>query len=228
VPLGAVIVDQASRRLAETLKQRAADELEAAPADLELAGGTVRIKGTDRAVSLRVLAAKAAEKGETIEADAAFSVNAFTYPNGTHIAELEIDPRTGETHIARYTIVDDVGVTVNPMLLEGQIHGGVVQGIGQALLERTVYDPQSAQLLTASFMDYCVPRADDTVQIGFETRNVPGTTNPLGLKGAGEAGTIGAAPAVMNAVVDAIWRVKPAVTHVDMPATPEAVWRVLR
>ena len=228
VPLGAVIVDQASRRLADELKKRAADELEASVGDLELAGGKVRVVGTDRAVSLRILAEKAAAEGKPIQSDGAFKTGEFTYPNGTHIAELEIDPRTGETRIARYTIVDDVGVTVNPMLLEGQIHGGVVQGIGQALLERTVFDPASGQLLTASFMDYCMPRADDVTQIAFSTRNVPGRNNPLGIKGAGEAGTIAAAPAVMNAVVDALWRVNPAVTHVDMPATPEVVWRVLR
>ena len=228
VPLGAVIVDQASRRLADELKKRAADELEASVGDLELAGGKVRVVGTDRAVSLRILAEKAAAEGKPIQSDGAFKTGEFTYPNGTHIAELEIDPRTGETRMARYTIVDDVGVTVNPMLLEGQIHGGVVQGIGQALLERTVFDPASGQLLTASFMDYCMPRADDVTQIAFSTRNVPGRNNPLGIKGAGEAGTIAAAPAVMNAVVDALWRVNPAVTHVDMPATPEVVWRVLR
>ena len=228
VPLGAVLVDQASRRLADELKKRASAELEASTGDLELAGGAVRVKGTDKVVSFRVLAEKAAAEGKKIEANGAFKVAEFTYPNGTHICELEIDPRTGETALQRYTIVDDVGVTVNPMLLEGQIHGGVVQGIGQALLERTAFDPSTAQLLTASFMDYCLPRADDVVQLDFSTRNVPGRSNPLGIKGAGEAGTIGAAPAVMNAVVDAIWRVKPAVTHVDMPATAEKVWRVLR
>ena len=227
VPLGAVIVEQASRRMAEELKRRAADQLEAAVADLELAGGAVRVKGTDKQVSLRALAEAADAKGQIVETNGAFKVGEFTYPNGTHIAELEIDPRTGETALAHYTIVDDVGVTVNPMLLEGQIHGGVVQGLGQALMERTVFDPASAQLLTASLMDYCLPRADDTVQIAFETRNVPGRSNPLGLKGAGEAGTIGAAPALINAVVDALWRVN-GTTHIDMPATPEAIWRVLR
>jgi len=227
VPLGAVIVEQASRRMAEELKKRAADELETAVADLELSGSAVRVKGTDKQVSLRALAEAANAKGQIVETNGAFKVGEFTYPNGTHIAELEIDPRTGETALTAYTIVDDVGVTLNPMLLEGQIHGGVVQGIGQALMERTVFDPASAQLLTASFMDYCLPRADDAVQIAFETRNVPGRSNPLGLKGAGEAGTIGAAPAVVNAVVDALWRVN-GTTHIDMPATPEAIWRALR
>ena len=224
VPLGAVIVEQASRRLSEELKKRGAEQLEAAASDLELAAGSVRVKGTDKAVSFRVLAAAAAKTGEIIEANGAFKIGEFTYPNGTHIAEVEIDPRTGEVALTAYTIVDDFGVTVNPMLLEGQIHGGVVQGIGQALLERTVFDPDSGQLLTASLMDYCLPRADDVVQIAFETRNVPGRSNPLGLKGAGEAGTIGSAPAVMNAVVDALWRHN-GTTHIDMPATPEVVWR---
>ena len=228
VPLGAVIVDQASRRLRDELKKRASTELEAAPDDLELSGGAVRVVGTDKAVSFRQLAETAAVAGKVIESEGAFKVGEFTYPNGTHICELEIDPRTGEIALQRYTVVDDVGVTVNPMLLEGQLHGGVVQGLGQALLERTVFDPSSAQLLTASFMDYCVPRADDVTSIDFSTRNVPGHTNPMGIKGAGEAGTIGAAPAAINAVVDAISRVKPAVTHVDMPATPEAIWNVLR
>ena len=225
VPLGAVIVDQASRRLSDELKKRASGELEAAVADLELAAGTVRVKGTDKSVSLQSIAAKAKDKGEVIESNGAFKVGEFTYPNGSHIAEIEIDPRTGETTLLAYTIVDDVGVTVNPMLLEGQIHGGVVQGLGQALLERTVFDG-NGQLLTASLMDYCLPRADDVVQINFETRNVPGRSNPLGIKGAGEAGTIGAAPAVMNAVVDALWRHN-GTTHIDMPATPEVVWRAL-
>ena len=225
VPLGAVIVDQASRRLADDLKKRASAELEAAVADLELAGGGVRVIGTDKSVSFRAIATQAKAKGEIIESNGAFKVGEFTYPNGSHIAEIEIDPRTGEVALLGYTIVDDVGVTVNPMLLEGQIHGGVVQGLGQALLERTVFDG-NGQLLTASLMDYCLPRADDTVQIVFETRNVPGRSNPLGIKGAGEAGTIGAAPAVMNAVVDALWRHNGA-THIDMPATPEAVWKAL-
>jgi len=227
VPLGAVIVEQASRRLGDDLKTRASGELEAAVADLELAAGTVRVRGTDKSISLRAIAVKAKDMGEIIESNGAFKVGEFTYPNGSHIAEVEIDPRTGEVALKAYSIVDDVGVTVNPMLLEGQIHGGVVQGLGQALLERTVFDSGSGQLLTASLMDYCLPRADDTVQIAFETRNVPGRSNPLGLKGAGEAGTIGAAPAVMNAVVDALWRHN-GTTHIDMPATPEVVWRALQ
>ncbi len=135
-----------------------------------------------------------------------FGATAGTYPNGTHIAEVEIDPATGATRIVDYVIVDDFGVTLNPLLLAGQIHGGAAQGIGQALLEQAVYDPKDGQLVTGTLMDYALPRAEDTPSFAFETHNVPCTTNPLGVKGAGEAGTIGACPAVMNAVIDALWR----------------------
>ena len=149
-----------------------------------------------------------------------------TYPNGTHICEVEIDPETGATEIVGYTIVDDFGVTVNPILLAGQVHGGVVQGIGQALTEDTVYG-EDGQLLTASFIDYAMPRADDLPFFHFETRNVPSTTNALGIKGAGEAGTIGAAPAVMNAVTDALYRAY-GIRHIDMPATPARIWDAIQ
>jgi carbon-monoxide dehydrogenase large subunit len=148
-----------------------------------------------------------------------------TYPNGTHICEVEIDPGTGHVDIVGYTIVDDFGATVNPILLAGQIHGGVVQGIGQALTEDTVYS-EDGQLLTASFMDYAMPRADTVPSFHFETRNVPSTTNALGIKGAGEAGTIGAAPAVVNAVTDALYRAY-GIRHIDMPATPTRIWNAI-
>ena len=149
-----------------------------------------------------------------------------TYPNGTHICEVEIDPDTGETEVVAYVVVDDFGVTLNPLLLEGQVHGGVVQGIGQALHEHTVFDAEG-QLLTASFMDYRLPRAADVPFFHFETRNVPCATNPLGLKGAGEAGSIGSCPAVMNAVVDALDRAY-GIRHIDMPATPDRVFRAIQ
>jgi len=149
-----------------------------------------------------------------------------TYPNGTHICEVEIDPETGTARIVRYTVVDDFGFTLNPLLLEGQVHGGIAQGVGQALMEQAVYDGDG-QLLSASFMDYCMPRADNFVPIEFETRNVPSTTNPMGLKGAGEAGTIGSTPAVVNAVADALWRAY-AVADIDMPATPQAIFGAIR
>ena len=137
-----------------------------------------------------------------LTASATFNSADGTYPNGTHIAEVEIDPATGVIQIVNYVIVDDFGVTLNPLLLAGQIHGGAVQGIGQALMEQAVYEPKDGQLVTGTLMDYALPRAEDAPSFAFETHNVPCTTNPLGVKGAGEAGTIGACPAVMNAVVE--------------------------
>ena len=149
-----------------------------------------------------------------------------TYPNGTHVAEVEIDEATGATRIVNYVVVDDFGVTLNPLLLAGQVHGGAVQGIGQALMEQTVYDPDSGQLVTASLMDYALPRAADMPAFAFETRNVPCKVNPLGVKGAGEAGAIGSCPAVMNAILDALWRAY-RIRHLDMPATPERLWAAI-
>ena len=149
-----------------------------------------------------------------------------TYPNGTHLAEVEIDPETGVTRIVGYFVVDDFGATVNPTLLAGQVHGGIVQGIGQALYENTVYDGDG-QLLTASFLDYAMPRADGVPSFNFETRNVPSKTNAFGIKGAGEAGSIGSCPAVMNAIVDALNRAY-GIAHIDMPATPERVWTAIQ
>jgi carbon-monoxide dehydrogenase large subunit len=220
-----VSVAAASQELSRKLKELASDALEAAPADLELANGAVRVIGTDRQIVFAELARlpKAVEEART--GVGAFTPPDATYPNGTHIAEVEIDPDTGITAITRYTVCDDFGRTVNPLLLEGQVHGGVIQGIGQALHERAVYDTDG-QLLTASFMDYALPRAEDVPFLRFETRNVPSTTNPLGIKGAGEAGSIGSCPAVMNALVDALDRAC-GVRDIDMPATPHAVFRAL-
>ena len=227
IPLGAVSVEWAAKSLAEKIKEKASDELEAAPRDLELSEGVVRVVGTDRQISLAEIARKSSEKsGEQLFALEEFKQNEATYPNGTHAVELEIDPQTGVTTLFNYTIVDDFGVTVNPMLLAGQVHGGVVQGIGQALLEHTVYD-KDGQLLSASFLDYCMPRADDVMNFNFQTRNVPSKTNALGIKGAGEAGSIGSCPAVMNAVVDALSH-GAGLTHIDMPVTPSRVWEALQ
>jgi carbon-monoxide dehydrogenase large subunit len=147
------------------------------------------------------------------------------FPNGCHIAEVEVDAETGTVEVVRYSMVNDFGTIVNPMLVEGQLHGGVVQALGQALLERTVYDG-SGQLLTGSYMDYALPRADDAPTFAFESRPVPATTNPLGVKGCGEAGCAGGLPAIMNAVVDALRPL--GVRHVDMPATPQRVWEAIR
>ncbi|TDT94836.1 carbon-monoxide dehydrogenase large subunit [Azorhizobium sp. AG788] len=222
IPIGGAAVKGAARHMAEKLKSLGAEALEADAADLEFLDGALVVAGTDRRLTLAELANHPAATAEHLSATDAFSASEATYPNGTHACEVEIDPDTGAVEILRYVVVDDFGVTLNPLLLAGQVHGGIVQGVGQALHERTVYD-EDGQLLTASFMDYALPRAADLPDIHFETRNVPCRTNPLGVKGAGEAGAIGSCPAVMNAVVDALAR-GCGVTHIDMPATPLAVF----
>jgi carbon-monoxide dehydrogenase large subunit len=224
IPLGLASVDIASKVLVEKIKAIAADKLEASASDLELVDGAVRVVGTDKSLTLSEIAAAAPDE-EARKGYGKFVQGEATYPNGTHVAEVEIDPETGVVTVVRYTVVDDYGVTVNPILLAGQLHGGVIQGIGQALSERTVYD-ENGQLLTASFMDYCMPRADGFPMIDFHTRNVPSTTNMLGIKGAGEAGTIGATPAVANAVNDALFRAY-GIRHMDMPMTPHRVWEAI-
>jgi aerobic carbon-monoxide dehydrogenase large subunit len=226
IPIGAVMVTRASQTLAASLKELAADKLEAAVADLEIDDGTVRIAGTDRAISYAEIAVLPAATAAKLTATEEYAPSNATYPNGTHACEVEIDPETGETSIVRYSIVDDFGFTLNPLLLAGQVHGGVAQGVGQALMEKATFD-QHGQLLTASLMDYALPRADSLPSFDFETRNVPSTTNPMGLKGAGEAGSIGSTPAVMNAIADALWRAY-GVDHIDMPATPLAVYRAIK
>jgi aerobic carbon-monoxide dehydrogenase large subunit len=226
IPIGAVMVNRASQTLAASLKELAADKLEAAVADLEIADGQVRIAGTDRAISYAEIAALPAATEAKLTATDSFTPPHATYPNGTHACEVEIDPDTGETTIVRYTVVDDFGFTLNPLLLAGQVHGGIAQGAGQALMEQAVFD-REGQLLTASLLDYCMPRADNLPSFDFETRNVPSTTNPMGLKGAGEAGSIGSTPAVMNAVADALWRAY-RIEHIDMPATPFAVYGAIK
>jgi aerobic carbon-monoxide dehydrogenase large subunit len=226
IPIGGAAVAGASRELAENLKQLASQALEAGVTDLEFSDGQVRIAGTDRAVSLRDLANLPQATPEHLAARHSWTPPDATYPNGTHVCEVEIDPETGDTQVLRYTVVDDFGVTLNPLLLAGQVHGGLVQGLGQALHERTVYDADG-QLVTASFMDYRLPRAADIPDIHFETRNVPSTTNVLGMKGAGEAGAIGGTPAVMNAVADALYRGF-GIRHIDMPATPDRVFKTIQ
>jgi carbon-monoxide dehydrogenase large subunit len=156
---------------------------------------------------------------------AEFAPTAVTFPNGCHICELEIDPETGVVTLDRYSAVEDLGRVINPLLVRGQIHGGVVQGLGQALGEQIVYDRESGQLLTASFMDYTMPRADDVPEFRLATREVPTKVNPLGAKGVGEAGTVGALAATMNAVCDALAPL--GITQFDMPATPHRVWAAI-
>jgi len=212
-------------------KTMAAHLLEASAADIEFAAGHYRVRGTDRAVSM-VDTAKAlyrqvlpADVTLGLEASATFSGDIPSYPNGCHVCEVEIDPATGETAIDRYTVVDDCGLPINPMICEGQIHGGIAQGIGQALIENVVYDRGSGQLLSGSYMDYGMPRADDMGTLTTQFSCVPCKTNPLGIKGIGESGAIGAPPAVINAVVDALRSL--GVDHIDMPATSFRVWQAI-
>lgn len=219
--IGGSAVGQAVEKVIEEGKHVAATLLEAALADMEFDGGVYRIMGTDRTVTLEQVVKTAGG----LSAAASFTTSSPTFPNGTHICEVEIEPETGRVAVTRYATVDDVGTVLNPLLLEGQIQGGVVQGIGQALLEAIRFDPDSGQILTGSFLDYALPRADDVCAINTGSNAVPTSLNPLGVKGAGEAGTVGALPAVMCAVADAL--ADKGAADVDMPATPERLWRVL-
>jgi len=225
IPAGGASVAGAADKLANNLKELAAEALEAAPGDLELADGSVRVAGTDRAAAFADLARRPGAARKLTTQDA-FVPGDATYPNGTHLAEVEIDPDTGAVNLLSYVVVDDFGATLNPLLLAGQVHGGAVQGVGQALMEHAVYDRSSGQLMSASLMDYALPRAADVPSFIFETRNVRCRNNPLGVKGAGEAGAIGSCPAVMNAILDALWRAY-RIRHVDMPATPERLWAAI-
>jgi carbon-monoxide dehydrogenase large subunit len=216
-------------RTAETLiekgKKLAANALEASEQDIVYREGSFVVTGTDRRVGLFDLAREAAAKKKRGEIEENLDTKQTvdtpqTFPNGCHIVEVEVDPATGETQVLSYTAVDDAGNIMDHTLIEGQVHGGVAQGLGQALLEHTVYDKDSGQLLSGSFMDYGMPRATDMPAFRIADVIVPATTNPLGVKGAGEAGTTGSLAAIMNAIADAV----PAATHMDMPATPEKVW----
>jgi carbon-monoxide dehydrogenase large subunit len=227
IPSGGVCVERATKELGGKLKELAAEALETSAGDLEIGDGRVRIAGTDRSISFADLARRAGGDTSKLKGSAAFNSADGTYPNGTHIAEVEIDAATGITKIVNYVIVDDFGVTLNPLLLAGQVHGGVMQGIGQALMEQVVYSESDAQLMTATYMDYALPRAADGAAFHFETHNVPCKTNPLGVKGAGEAGAIGSCPAVVNAIVEGLWR-EYKIDHIDMPATAERVWIAIR
>ena len=232
LPMGGGAVVRAVDRLLEIAGPIAADALEAAAADIEFRDGAFRVAGTDLAVSLSDTAARAAADGHLradgipgLDATAVYEPGNNTYPYGTHLCEVEVDPETGAVRIAAYTAVHDFGKVLNPLLLAGQVHGGLAQGLGQALLEHTVYDGEG-QLLAASFMDYCIPRADDLPDFAFEPWITPSPGNPLDIKGCGEAGAAGSPPAAINAVLDALASV--GVEDFDMPATPERVWRAIR
>jgi carbon-monoxide dehydrogenase large subunit len=206
-------------------KQLAAEALEAAPADIEYRDGRFRIAGTDRSIRLDELAARQAERFFRVSATE--TPSSPSWPNGAQVCEVEIDPETGEVAVARVTSVDDIGRIINHMIVEGQIQGGIAQGVGQALYEQAIYDPESGQLLSGSFMDYAVPRADQFPPMtnAFD-ESIPCTTNLLGVKGCGELGTIGAVPAVVHAVLDAL--AERGVLHLEMPLTAEKIWRALQ
>lgn len=222
---------EAGDKLIEQGKQIAAHVLEASAVDIEFDHGRFVIAGTDRGVTILELADKL-RKGLRLPPDIPQSLDVshisdnppFSFPNGCHVAEVEIDRDTGEIEVVRYFMVNDFGTVINPMLVAGQAHGGVVQGIGQALMENAQYDGQG-QPITGSYMDYALPRATDAPGFSIENHSVPCKTNRLGVKGCGEAGCAGALPSVMNAVVDALSDV--GVTHIDMPVTPEKVWRAI-
>jgi carbon-monoxide dehydrogenase large subunit len=231
--VGGNALKAASEAIIAKGKVLAAALMEADAADIEFKDGQYRVVGTDKAITITDVA-KAAyapmgpltdKFGVGLEASGSFSPNPPSHPNGAHVCELEVDPETGEVVIDRYFVVDDLGRVLNPMIVRGQIHGGVVQGLGQALLEHQVYDRQSGQLLSGSFMDYGMPRADTMPNVEAELEEVPCKTNPLGVKGIGESGTIGAPPTVINALIDALEPL--GVDHIDMPATPSRVWETI-
>ena len=228
---GLAIVE-AGEKVVAAGKQIAAHVLEAAVADIEFRAGRFVIAGTDRSLGIMELAAQI-HAGLELPAGLPQSLDIANisngppsaFPNGAHIAEVEVDPETGVAEVVRYSFVNDFGVVINPLLVAGQAHGGIVQGIGQALREHTIYDAQG-QLLTGSYMDYAMPRAEDAPMFASASHPVPATTNPLGAKGCGEAGCAGALPSVMNALIDALSPY--GIRHLDMPATPERLWRAIR
>jgi carbon-monoxide dehydrogenase large subunit len=198
----------------------------------EFSRGLFTIAGTDRSIGIRDLAERLRlatrlpqDVPQTLDVRHIFKGVPSAFPNGCHIAEIELDPDTGAVEVVSYATVNDFGVLVNPMLVEGQAHGGIVQGIGQALMERVAYDADG-QLITGSYMDYALPRANDCPSLGFLSHPVPARTNPLGAKGCGEAGCAGSLPAVMNAAVDALSEF--GITHIDMPATPSRIWQAIQ
>jgi len=222
----------ATEKVVDKAKLLAAHMLEAAVEDIEFDAGCFSVAGTDRTLGFEEVARAAVVPGKLppgmepgLVEGAVYTATVMNYPNGCHVCEVEVDPDTGMVDVVGYNVVDDVGTVMNPMLLKGQIHGGIGQGLGQALMENVAYDGDG-QLLSASFMDYCMPRADQMSYIEVESNPVPTETNPLGVKGAGEAGNVGGLPAVMNAVIDALSPL--GVRHVDMPLTPETLWRAIQ
>jgi aerobic carbon-monoxide dehydrogenase large subunit len=232
VTVGGAAVVRASEKIIARGRQIAAQIFEADEADIDFAAGTFRVTGTDRAIRIEEVARRShlpaslpdqAEYG--LAASAIVTPDEASFPNGCHICEVEIDPETGELDVVAYVVADDVGNVINPLLVKGQIHGGVAQGLGQICGEEIVYDKSNGQMITASFMDYRMPRAEDVPPITIISNPSPTANNPLGVKGVGEAGTVGALPAIMNAILDALTPL--GVQHLDMPATPSRIWTAI-
>jgi carbon-monoxide dehydrogenase large subunit len=222
--VGGTAVAVSANDMIQKAREKASNLLETSVEDIEYRDGVLTVVGTDRRISLFDIASK--EAGARLSVDSEGEVDGPSWPNGTHICEVEIDPETGESRVVRYTTVDDVGIAVNPMLVTGQIHGGVAQGIGQALYEGVTYDAEG-QLLTATFQDYCIPRASDMPPIAVTLDDsTPCRTNPLGAKGCGESGAIGGPPCVTNGVMDALSEL--GIDRLNTPLTPQKVWKAIR
>jgi len=224
---------RAAEKIVDKGRRIAAHAMEAAPEDIEFESGAFTVAGTDRSLTLSQIAALAHSPGRIpgdmepgLDEMASFTPQAPNFPYGTHVCEVEIDPDTGRAAFVKYTVADDVGVQINPLLVKGQIHGGIGQGLGQAMMEHKAFDPETGQLIAGSFMDYAMPRADDMCMIDVLSHSVPTMTNPLGVKGVGECGCVGALAAVMNAVNDALAPL--GVRHVEMPLAPDRIWRAIR
>jgi carbon-monoxide dehydrogenase large subunit len=227
---GGTALVKAAQMVIEKGRKVAAGLLQVGSAETVFAEGRFTVSGTERGIDLSAVARAAADPANLpegmapgLDSSVYNMLDVFTFPNGCHIAEVEIDPETGVVTLERYTAVDDYGRLINPLLTEGQVQGGVAQGIGQALFEHTIYDSDSGQLLSGSLMDYALPRADDLPPFDISLAELPTSANPLGVKGSGQAGCIAAPQTVINAIVDAL-----GINHIDMPATPERVWRAMR
>ena len=225
-PTGGSALVLAMDKVVEKGRARASEMLETASDDIEFAAGAFRVIGTDRGVTLPEVARAMEDDGEPLDGQSHFEPSKVTFPNGCHICEVEVDPETGVTTIERYTVAEDVGKALSPVLLSGQMHGGIAMGVGQTMLEHMVYDPETAQPLTATFMDYAMPRADLLPDLAFTIREVPTKVNPVGAKGVGEAGSVGSLAASANAVINALAPL--GISHVEMPMTPARVWQAIR
>ncbi len=230
--LGSIVIKKSSDGIIEKGLRIAEHLLETAAADIEFKHGRFAVKGTNHAVGIFEVARAAAERNDLpadlqgpLYAACDETVLDASYPYGAHVCEVEVDADTGKVALINYVAVDDVGRAVNPLIIHGQVHGGIAQGVGQALLEHAYYDPESGQMLTGSLMDYAMPRASDLVNYITEISEVPSSTHPLGIRPAGEGGTVPALAVVVNAIVDALADL--GVRHVEMPATPERVWRAI-